>query len=196
MLLLNRGSVKKNSPQNHDFQPPSRTSPCRFSTHMRSARQAIVNARAIAHERLVANALAGHNAVKMTKALAGPGPARRAEASTSHERWCHDGPRAHASSPETSAVVGTSAGKDALDDDRPRGDVELNDHAPIADRRRDSARPFSLRTSALRGSSASRPIALSTRCLTCGSSRSRSLSARRSNSTAHGSAVTNRRACA
>ena len=59
-----------------------------------------------------------------------------------------------------------------------------------------SARPFSLRRSALRGSSASRPIALSTRCLTCGSSRSTSLSARRSNSTAHGSAVTNRRACA
>lgn len=35
--------------------------------------------------------------------------------------------------PETSPGVGTTAGKDALDDDRPRGDVELNDHAPIAD---------------------------------------------------------------
>jgi hypothetical protein len=32
-----------------------------------------------------------------------------------------------------SAVVGSAAVQDALDDDRPRGDVELNDHAPIAD---------------------------------------------------------------
>jgi hypothetical protein len=41
-----------------------------------------------ARRAFVANALAGHDAVKMTKALAGLGPARRAEASTSHERRC------------------------------------------------------------------------------------------------------------
>lgn len=32
-----------------------------------------------------------------------------------------------------SAVVGASARQDALNDDRPRSAVELNDHAPIAD---------------------------------------------------------------
>ena len=42
--------------------------------------------------------------------------------------------RALASSPRTpSALVGTSAGQDALDDDRPRSNIEPDDHAPIAD---------------------------------------------------------------
>ena len=51
-------------------------------------------------------------------------------------------------------------------------------------RSRDSGRPLSLRRSAFRGSLARRSMANSTRCLTCGSRRSRwSLSARRSNST-------------
>ena len=63
-------------------------------------------------------------------------------------------------------------------------------------RNRDSARPVSWRREAPRGSLARRSIAVNTRCLTCGSSRSRSLSARRSNSTDHGSDVRDIRACA
>lgn len=61
---------------------------------------------------------------------------------------------------------------------------------------RDSGRPVSLRSPALLGSLASRSIAVNTRRLTCPSSRSRSFSARRSNSTDHGSAVTPGRVCA
>ena len=122
----------------------------------------------------------------------------RAEASTLYDCGAMTARRAlERRSPEgPQRSVGSAPRQGALDDDRPRGDIELDDHAPIADPKtglRAALQPSQIGASRVLGElpdRAEHPL-LDLRVKSF-----EILLARRSNSTVHGSAVTNRRVCA